>query len=232
MGHENKTTKVLGLPLAVVISCFAAMAATQLVTSSVDPWPGPLPDAGACPTVTATATVCSTCLRLDCAVFSTIRSRCGCPAAVPTVTTAFPCGAGNAACAGIGCYTTYRSAAAPPGHHCEGAVLPRRRNVVLGGDAAAATSTTGAAAATVTPASCATVVTVSAFPESCSCDSGFCILDKFVTLPCGCSRLSVATATETLKCPPSESACQHCYTGFPFTETQSCGGAIAAPTPS
>ncbi|KAL8289776.1 hypothetical protein RB600_004975 [Gaeumannomyces tritici] len=121
MRHENKITRVQGLSLAVVVSCFGAITAGQLVTSSVNPWPDPTPPgAGGCPTVTATATVCSTCLRLDCAVFSTIRNRCGCPAAVPTVTTAFPCGVNSAACAGIGCYTTYRSAnVGPPGHGCE-----------------------------------------------------------------------------------------------------------------
>ncbi|KLU84640.1 hypothetical protein MAPG_03680 [Magnaporthiopsis poae ATCC 64411] len=212
MGHRNRTIRAQGLSLAVLISCLAAMAASQLITSRVVPWREP------CPTVTATATVCSTCLRWDCAFFTTVSNRCDCPAAVPTVTTSFPCGDGAAACAGVGCYTTYRWANPPEG--CAQA----RRNVVLGEEAAAPVVTPAATA------SCSTVVTVSTFPESCSCTSGFCVRDKIVTLPCGCSRLDVATATETLKCPSSGSTCQQCYTGFPFTETQACGAATA-PTP-
>lgn len=160
------------------------MTASQLITSRVSPWREP------CPTVTATATVCSTCLRWDCAFFSTVRNRCDCPAVVPTVTTSFPCGAGAAACAGIGCYTTYRWASPPEGCAAQEELLPPppppvRRTAVLGGEAAAPVTATAAA-------SCSTVVTVSTFPESCSCASGFCVRDSLSPIHSLCSGLGLS----------------------------------------
>ncbi|KAF4506355.1 hypothetical protein G6O67_006449 [Ophiocordyceps sinensis] len=54
------------------------------------------------------------------------------------------------------------------------------------------------------------------------CSTGFCIQDKFVTLPCGCTTAdSVVTKTETI-CPTAP--CQVCTTGFPFTTTADCPG--------
>ncbi|KAK7423823.1 hypothetical protein QQZ08_008866 [Neonectria magnoliae] len=45
-----------------------------------------------CPTVTSVLGHCSTCVMPMCMAVSTIRSVCGCPADVPTLTTSYACG--------------------------------------------------------------------------------------------------------------------------------------------
>lgn len=44
-----------------------------------------------CPTVTSTATVCSTCAVKECLAYSTISNPCDCVEPVPTKTTSYPC---------------------------------------------------------------------------------------------------------------------------------------------
>ncbi|KAF4509411.1 hypothetical protein G6O67_003587 [Ophiocordyceps sinensis] len=48
-------------------------------------------DKAACPTVTSTATVCSTCAVKECLAYETISRRDNCPWPVATATTAYPC---------------------------------------------------------------------------------------------------------------------------------------------
>ncbi|KAF4446185.1 gelatinase b [Fusarium austroafricanum] len=57
----------------------------------------------ACPTVTKTSTICSTCIRPMCITLSTVSSVCGCPDKAATTTVGFPCGK---KCPG-GCGTGY-----------------------------------------------------------------------------------------------------------------------------
>ncbi|TLS23693.1 uncharacterized protein PpBr36_06609 [Pyricularia pennisetigena] len=197
-----------------------------------------------CPTVTRTATVCRRCVTPECAVLSTKTRRCDCPWPPASVTVAWPCGT-DGKCAGVkglGCTTSYRWAR--PTSACPANLdppnKPRPKPVQPGGGMGCTappqptvtsppttTTTTTTAAPTVTPALCSTEVTVQEYPQSCSCVSDFCIRDNLVTLPCGCSRLDIATATSTLACP-TNSSCTRCFTAFPFTETQPCSSGSLA----
>ncbi|PHH89572.1 hypothetical protein CDD83_5763 [Cordyceps sp. RAO-2017] len=77
--------------------CPAGCGATSYVTVT------PSPPASACPTVTSTGSVCSTCVRPQCVIAKTIGCQEGCPAPVPTVHTEMRCGG---RCPG-GCGTFY-----------------------------------------------------------------------------------------------------------------------------
>ena len=68
-------------------------------------------DPSACPTVTSTTSVCSTCFRILCMQTSTITPGCGCPEAVPTVFTDHPC---DRECPGGCAGTEFVTATDPP----------------------------------------------------------------------------------------------------------------------
>ncbi|PTB37605.1 uncharacterized protein TrAFT101_005517 [Trichoderma asperellum] len=73
------------------------------------------------------------------------------------------------------------------------------------------------------PSSCVPTVTVTTnlgTNEGCAfnCSSDFCIIDYFVTLPCGCSQ-AAGVVTETITACATSSPCWNCHTGFPFTTT-------------
>ncbi|KAL7796709.1 hypothetical protein V8C37DRAFT_371238 [Trichoderma ceciliae] len=147
--------------------------------------------ANPCPTVTSTSTYCSTCIRPFCLVESTITRQVGCAAAIPTVYTGYPC---YGPCPG-GCGTTYVTkesdeTTAPP---------------------------------FVSSSSCVPTVTVTTRPGisggcAFNCSGDFCIIDNFVTLPCGCSQ-AAGVVTKTITACATSSPCWNCHTGFPFTTT-------------
>ncbi|KAH7245762.1 hypothetical protein BKA59DRAFT_476237 [Fusarium tricinctum] len=57
-----------------------------------------------CPTITSTASVCSTCITLACISLSTITPQKNCPSSVPTTKTSFPCSKSQCP---SGCATSY-----------------------------------------------------------------------------------------------------------------------------
>ncbi|KAH7327724.1 hypothetical protein B0I35DRAFT_138 [Stachybotrys elegans] len=73
------------------------------------------------------------------------------------------------------------------------------------------------------PSSCIPTVTVTTHPGTefgCAfnCSSDFCIMDRFATLPCGCTT-APWVATETLTACATRSPCWNCHTGFPWVTT-------------
>ncbi|KAM5341834.1 hypothetical protein ACJ41O_014865 [Fusarium nematophilum] len=72
-------------------TCPAGCASTSYVYASTYGKPT-ITKKPACPTVTEVKGRCSTCVMPMCMAISTIKSECGCPAAVPTVTTSYACG--------------------------------------------------------------------------------------------------------------------------------------------
>ncbi|KOS22005.1 hypothetical protein ESCO_002321 [Escovopsis weberi] len=65
---------------------------------------GAAPGTASCPTVTRTATRCSTCPVEDCVILSSVSNPAGCPREMATRTISLPCGGGG--CGG-GCSTQY-----------------------------------------------------------------------------------------------------------------------------
>lgn len=146
-----------------------------------------------CPTFTSTGSICSSCIVPMCLMLTTVSNPCDCPTPVPTVTVDYPCGT---PCK-FGCQTSYIYATST-------STCPK-------------STTASEAGPTITK--CVATVTVDTHPSSgCtySCSSAFCIIDKFVTAPCGCTSVGVFTETNMLPCPTT-TGCVECYTGFPWT---------------
>ncbi|KAH6647468.1 hypothetical protein BKA67DRAFT_577553 [Truncatella angustata] len=147
-----------------------------------------------CPTVTSKA-LCSTCNYPACLEISTISNPCDCSAPVPTVSTTYPC---DGSCPSFRCAGT-QYVSATSSSVCDSTPTEPRTD-------------------------CTPTVTVSAYPsEGCSIScGGFCIIDKFVTFPCGCPTVGVGvvTTTEVQPCPTT-APCYDCHTGFPFTTVES-----------
>ncbi|KAF4589844.1 hypothetical protein GQ602_003733 [Ophiocordyceps camponoti-floridani] len=59
-----------------------------------------------CPTVTATKSVCSTCIRAMCVIQKTVTCQRGCQTPLPTVYKSFPCG--SPCPGGCGTFYTYK----------------------------------------------------------------------------------------------------------------------------
>ncbi|UKZ65025.1 uncharacterized protein TrAtP1_006227 [Trichoderma atroviride] len=73
------------------------------------------------------------------------------------------------------------------------------------------------------PSSCVPTVTVTTnlgTNRGCAfdCSTDFCIIDHFVTLPCGCSG-AASVVTRTITTCAKSSPCWNCHAGFPFTTT-------------
>ncbi|KAH8903715.1 hypothetical protein BR93DRAFT_178342 [Coniochaeta sp. PMI_546] len=179
-----------------------------------------------CPTIVKTGNICPSCAVPACILLSTVSNPCDCPTPIPTVTVNFPCGSGCHA----GCGTAYSFASStstcPKPTSTSTSTTTTTTTKTKSSSASKSSSSTGPVTS-----SCVATVTVNAYPtRSCaySCTSAFCIIDKFVTAPCGCNSVQVATSTSTLPCPTS-SGCELCMTGFPFTTTAACTTTVAVP---
>ncbi|OIW26218.1 hypothetical protein CONLIGDRAFT_466390 [Coniochaeta ligniaria NRRL 30616] len=203
---------------ALTLQVAAAPAADGLLAVTTSPTPTSNTH---CPTITKTGTICPSCAVPMCIKLSTISNPCDCPTAIPTVVVDYPCGSGCHA----GCGTAY-SFASSTSTCTSSTSTTTSTTTTKPSSSSKCTSSTGPLTS-----SCAATVTVNAYPtQSCaySCTSAFCIIDKFVTAPCGCKSVQVATSTSTLPCPTS-SGCELCMTGFPFTTTAACTTESAAP---
>ncbi|KAJ2906142.1 uncharacterized protein MKZ38_002857 [Zalerion maritima] len=181
-----------------------------------------------CPTVTSTIGTCSTCAVKDCAEYSTIKRPCTCPTYIPTQWEGYPCSSvvvsssktiTNPGPCPTGCALTsyiYEEDDCPSSVDTRVTCTP----TVTISQWAPGPSSTSTTSSTTSGTTITTSTSTGSSTSGCSisCTTG-CIMDKFVTLPCGCDvAASVVTETVDLGCATT-SNCWNCNTGFPWTTT-------------
>jgi hypothetical protein len=190
----------------------AVVAISSLLVVGLDATRTKLKDAlASCPTITSTTRYCGRCQVPGCLGLKTIKRDCGCPTAVPTKYTTHDC---KTKCP-TGCRDTLYVFQGPS-TSCSATTTTTKT---------ATTTTTTTTTSEEDASSCVPTVTITTRPGiegGCgfNCSSDFCILDQFVTLPCGCTT-APGVVTRTVTACATASPCWNCHTGFPFTTTRS-----------